>query len=172
MAYSDGGDDNIMVSVTMSVPIWRKRIKAGIEEAKLMRRATEHEKRRSELALESSARMAVYEVKDAQRRHGLYKDTLVPQAEQTYESLQSQYSAAQGDADFLDLLDSVQMLLAFELEHVRAARDVQVAAAQLEYLMGGPWEQSGETAASGSDDSLDDETQFHIRVKRSEDKEG
>jgi outer membrane protein TolC len=98
----------------------------------------------------------------------------VPQAEQTYESLQSQYAAAEGGADFLDLLDSVQTLLAFELEEVRAARDVQVAAAQLEYLMGGPWDASGDSAASSSDDSLGDETQFHIIIKRNDDndKEG
>lgn len=174
MAYSDGGDDNIMVSLSMSVPIWRKRIKAGIEEARLMRRATEYEKRREELALERAARTAVFDVEDAQRRHALYSDTLVPQAEQTYESLQSQYAAAEGGADFLDLLDSVQTLLAFELEQVRAVRDLQVAAAQLEYLMGGPWDASGDSAASSSDDSLGEETQFHIIIKRNDDndKEG
>ena len=171
MAYSDGGDDNIMVSFTLSVPVWRKRIKAGIEEARLMQRATEHEKRRRELALESAARMAVFEVEDAQRRYALYKDTLVPQAGQTYESLQSQYSAAEGGADFLDLLDSVQTLLAFELEQVRAGRDWQLAAAQLEYLTGGPWQQSGDTAALGSDDSLSDETKFPITVKRNDEDE-
>jgi hypothetical protein len=46
-----------------------------------------------------------------------------------------------------------------------------VAAAQLEYLMGGPWEQSGEAAAARSDDSLGDETKFPIAVKRNNDEE-
>ncbi|MFO7973152.1 MAG: TolC family protein [Candidatus Hydrogenedentota bacterium] len=166
MSYPDSLDDNVMLSLTISVPIWRKRIKAAIEEARLMQRATEYEKRRKELALKRAARMTVFEVEDARRRHALYRDTLVPQAEQTYESLQSQYSAAEGDTDFLDLLDSVQTLLAFQLEEVRAARDVQVAAAQLEYLTGGPWDASRDSAAHENDNPMRDETQVHITTKR------
>mgnify|MGYP000880951101 CR=1 FL=1 len=58
-----------------------------------------------------------------------------------------------------------------ELEQVRAGRDWQLAAAQLEYLTGGPWEQSGDTAALGSDDSLSDETKFPITVKQNDEDE-
>ena len=167
MTYADSMDDDIMISLSVSVPIWRRRVRAGIEEASLLRRATEHEKRRQELALQSAARAAVFEVEDAQRRYALYRDTLVPQAEQTYESLQSQYAAAEVGAGFLDLLDSVQTLLAFELEQVRAARDWQTGAAQLEFLMGGPWAQSDDTAALGGTDSPSTETQLPITVTRS-----
>ena len=167
MNYSDGGDDEIMLSLTVSVPLWRKRIKAGIEEARLLHRAAGHDKRSRELALQRSARMAIFEVEDALRRYRLYRDTLVPQAAQTYESLQSQYSTAAGGADFLDLLDSVQTLLSFELEQVRATRDVQLAAAELEFLMGGPWPRTGGTAAPAKENASDQEATYRINVQRS-----
>jgi len=168
MNYSDGGDDEILLSLTVSVPLWRKRIKAGIEEARLLHRAAEHDKRGREFALQRSARTAVFEVEDALRRYRLYRDTLVPQAAQTYESLQSQYSTAAGDADFLDLLESVQTLLSFELEQVRATRDAQVAAAELEFLMGGPWTPSGETPAPAKEGVSDQQATDRINVKQRE----
>jgi len=37
------------------------------------------------------------------------------------------------------VLDSVQTLLNFEIDQVRAETDWQIGAAELEYLMGGPW---------------------------------
>ncbi len=169
--YSDGGDDEIMLSLTLSVPVWRKRVKAGIEEARLLQRAAEHDKRGRELALQASARMAVFEVEDALRRYRLYRDALLPQAEQTYESLQDQYSAAVGGADFLDLLDSVQTLLAFELEQVRASRDVQLAVSDLEFLMGGPWLlNSGDNGdrEPASEGVSGQQASYRIKVRKSE----
>lgn len=139
MSYRSGGDDNIMISLTMNVPIWRKRIKAGIAQAKHLEKATEHDKRRRTLGLDAAARMALFGMDDGLRRYDLFEDSLIPQARQTYESLRSDYASGARNASFLDLLDSVQTLLAFELEQVRAARDLQIAAADLEFLMGGPW---------------------------------
>jgi len=54
-------------------------------------------------------------------------------------SLQSAYASGAGNADFIDVLDSIQTLLNFELEQIRAARNGQQAAARLEHLMGGAW---------------------------------
>ena len=137
--YPEDLDDNIALSLTMNIPIWRKRIRAGVEEARRLEAAATHDRRRKALALDSAARMAIYEVTDAQRRIALYRDTLLPQARQTYESLQSSYAAGMARTDFLDVLKSTQTLLDIELEQVRAARDWQIAAAELELLMGGPW---------------------------------
>jgi len=139
MAYSDGGDDNIMLSLSVNVPLWRKKIRAGIEEAQLGQSMVADNKRQMSLSLASGAEMAAYRFDDAQRRYELYEESLIPQARQAYESLQSQYGTTEASANFIDVLDSVQTLLRFELDQVRAERDWQIGAAELEYLMGGPW---------------------------------
>ncbi len=151
MAYSDGGEDNIALSLTVNVPIWRKKIRAGIEEAELGQSMVADTKHQKALSLSSAAQMAAYRFDDAKRRYNLYEDSLIPQAQQAYEDLQSQYGTTElgsglAAASFIDVLDSVQTLLSFELDQVRAERDWQIGAAELEYLMGGPWaaDSSGE----------------------------
>ncbi len=140
---SSGGylKDDVMLTLKFSLPIWRERVKAGIREAKQMETATGHDRRSAALTLEASARRALFEIEDAQRRMALYKDTLVPKARKTYESIEIAY-AASADTDLLMLLDSVRMILDFQLEQTRAARDLQVACADLEMIIGGPWTES------------------------------
>lgn len=139
IAYPRSPEDNLMVSVKVNVPIWRKRVKAGVEEARHLEQAARHQKRREANALDAAARQAHYEIADAQRRLGVLEDTLVVQARQIYESLQTAYAVGQEGADFLDVLDSVKKMLDFELEQAQVTRNLHVAAAQLELLLGGPW---------------------------------
>jgi outer membrane protein TolC len=141
--------DDVMVSLKLSLPIWRARIKAGIREAELMQDAAANDKRRAELALDSMARKVLFDIEDGLRRSNLYKDTLVPEQKQAHESLQASYAA--GDymnaaTGFIDILDSIRTLLEFQLEQAQAERDVQVACAELEMLMGGAWT-SGEAVS-------------------------
>ena len=65
------------------------------------------------------------------RSHELYEESLVPMAQQAYESLQSAYESGGIDMNFIDLLDSIQALLQLELDVVRLERDIQQSAAQL-----------------------------------------
>jgi outer membrane protein TolC len=131
--------DEVMVSVNVNVPIWRKRINAAIAEAKHMESAAEHEKLQRTIALEAASKMALFEMQDGLRRYNLYESTLIPQAQQTYEAVQTTYASGSADADFLDVLESVQTLLDFQLEQLEAARDLHIAAAELERILGGPW---------------------------------
>ena len=89
--------------------------------------------------------MALYNIQDAQRRFNLYIEVLIPKEKKAYENLQIYYGAGAdpmasgGSADFMDIENSVRSLLEFQLEQARAARDLHVAYAELELLMGGPW---------------------------------
>lgn len=139
MPDPDSMDDEIMISVGVTLPIWRNRVRAGIREAKHMEQAAVSEKRARILALDVAAREAIFQMRDARRRFDLYTDILIPRARQTWESLQAKYSAGDQTASFLDVLGSVQVLLNYELEQLRAERDLQVGAARLERIMGGPW---------------------------------
>lgn len=143
MAYSDGGEDNLMISLSMNVPIWRKRVRAGIQEARHREQAAEAGRHSKALAIEAALHEAHFGFVDAQRRLDLYTESLLPKARETYESLQTNYAASAG-AGFIDVLDSVQTLLAFELEKVRARRDLYIAGAELQLLTGGNWPQPGD----------------------------
>ncbi|MCC6697492.1 MAG: TolC family protein [Candidatus Hydrogenedentes bacterium] len=143
--------DEVMLSVNVNVPIWRKRIKAGIDEAKHRVAAAEHERQRRAISLDAQARMALFDMQDGRRRYQLFDQTLIPQAQQTYEALQTSYASGGTETDFLDVLDSIQTLLDFELEKVQAGRDLQLAAAELEWIMGGPW--ASESAVPVADES-------------------
>lgn len=139
MNYSDGGEDDIVLSVSVNLPIWRKKIRAGVAEARLMEKAVVHEKRKASLEIDAAVQEAMFEFRDAERRRALYRETLLPQAQQTFESVQGRYAVGYGTAGFVDLMESVQRILTYELAGFEADRDRRLAAARLEYLMGGPW---------------------------------
>ncbi len=136
MMTARNADENFMFSISINVPIWRKRIKAAVSEAEQLKDATRNAKRRKTLALNSMAEKVLFHIQDAKRRLSLYTDSLLPKAEQAYEGLLSGYAADTG-ADFTLMLDSVNILLEFELEQARAMRDFYTANAELEYLTGG-----------------------------------
>ena len=132
--------DEFAVSIGINIPIWRKRIKAGVTEAKEMARAAERDREAAVRSLESEARMTLYEIQDAQRRYRLYDEALLPKGRLSFESLLAAYATGGERANFLDVLESLQNLLDFELEQSRALRDWQQSAAELEFLLGYPGE--------------------------------
>ena len=159
MAYSDGGEDNVMVSVQMNLPIWRGRVRAGIREAEHLEQAALHERSREANALDAAAEKALYGIADAERRLKFLHDTLLVQAGDVFESLQTEYATGLERVTFLEVLGSVDRLLELELEQTRVARDLHIAAADLEQLMGGPWEVSEvseEEAAEAAEPAAED----------------
>lgn len=130
--------DDYSLTFRVNLPIWYSRIKAGVDEAKLMQEAAKSDKQRTVLSLEAQAKAALYRIQDAKRRQGLYHDTLTPKEKQAYQSLRAQYDAGAG-ADFLDLMGSLGMLLEFQLQEARALQDLHIATADLETYLGGPW---------------------------------
>ncbi len=133
---SDGGDDNIGISLGLNLPIWRGRIRAGVAEARHLATEAEHRQTARALELENQVRLLHFNLVDAKRRYQTVEDRLVPQAQSIYESLQSAYASGDAGADFLDVLDSIQTLLDFELERARAFRDAHLAAADVDRILG------------------------------------
>jgi len=131
-------EDDLMVTLRVSLPIHRGRVRAAMQEAALMQRAAEQEKTATGLSLTSAARMALYNYQAAQRQYNLYQDVLLPQSQRIYENLQTGYGLGEM-ADFVDLIESVNNMLEFQIEQARATRDLHATAAELERLMGGPW---------------------------------
>lgn len=132
--------DFLSVILSFNIPIWRGKVRAGIAEARYQQDAVEHGTEDLAQTLERAAIRALFDFQDAQRRANLFTESLIPKASQTYESLQSAYSLGTSGVALIDLLESVNALLEFELEGRRATRDMHIAAAELEMLMGGPWD--------------------------------
>ena len=78
--------------------------------------------------------MALYHFRDAGRKIDLYRDTLIPKAEQSLNVTQQAFSA--GQADFLDLIDTQRVLLEFKLSYERALAHRAQRLAEIEKLVG------------------------------------
>jgi len=79
--------------------------------------------------------IALFGLRDAHRKIDLYRDTLLPKAEQSMKITELAFTT--GKAGFLDLIDSQRILLGFQLEHKRALADRARRLAEIEMLIGG-----------------------------------
>jgi outer membrane protein TolC len=130
------GKDPVLASLSMNVPIWVNKYAAAEQEARERRRAAANRRLDRENELAAEAHMVLYRVRDARRRVGLFRDTLVPKARQSLEAQETAFSA--GEATFQQLLDAERVLLEFELEQHRARADHAQRLAELRMMAGRP----------------------------------
>ena len=132
----ESGKDPLMAMVSINLPIWQSKYDADKHAAIKRREAAEQQHWNTRRRLESQLSQAVFKYKDAERKIDLYRDTLIPKAEQ--ELNVSRQAFESGDADFLNLIDAERSLLQFKLsyEQARAERERQIA--KIEKLIGKP----------------------------------
>lgn len=130
----DSGKDPLIATVSINLPIWWDKYSAGEREALARYQAFRKEHSNRENNLLADLKLAVYKYQDAERKINLYKDTLVPKAEQSLEVSLQAYEAGLGT--FLDLIDSIRSLLEFQLSYERAFTDKAQRLAELEMLVG------------------------------------
>ena len=130
----DSGRDAIALSLGADLPIWRESYDAGVREGRAALRAILAESADRTLRLGSEVHLALYSVRDANRRLELYSKELIPKGEEAVSALDSAYQT--GEASFLELIDAQRVLLEFQLEAARAEADRFQAFAKLEHLTG------------------------------------
>ncbi|RNC80995.1 MAG: TolC family protein [Phycisphaera sp.] len=130
------GDDPILLRFGINVPLWREKYDAGVREATARRLAVAHERADRANRLAAGIQRAWFEHTDANRRVGLYENTLIPKAEESLRASLAGFRA--GDASFLDLLDTERTLLEFAVAAQRARADRGKALARLKTLVGEP----------------------------------
>lgn len=135
-SITESGDDAFLLSVGVSLPLWRERYDAGVREALAGRLAVARERDAAGDRIAAAIERRWFEHVDADRRVRLYDRTLVPKAETGLRATLAAYRAA--DARFLDLLDAERTLLEFRLVAARARADRAIALAELERLVGTP----------------------------------
>jgi outer membrane protein TolC len=130
----DNGKNAWTVSVGVSVPLQRDRLKAAVEQAE------------AETAAEQAARVSVandvrFAVRDQvvrlqslDEQVSLFRDVLIPQAREAQRSTESAYET--GQVGVLDLLDTERVLFEVRLANARQQADLLVALARLERAVG------------------------------------
>jgi outer membrane protein TolC len=130
----DSGKDPVVGMISVNLPIWRDKYRAAEREARARYDASLKERSNRENSLMASLEMALYGFRDAERKIDLYRDTLIPKANQSLKVTQQAYEA--GSADFLDLIDAQRVLLEFELSYERALTNRAQRLAEIEMLVG------------------------------------
>lgn len=146
------GDDPIMVSVGINVPLWRDKYGAGVREAQARRRAVLGERAAQANQIAAAIHRVWFEHTDADRRVRLYERTLIPKAEESLRASLASFRAA--ETSFLELLDTERTLLEFAIAAERARADRGKALARLNTLVGGsvPAETADRAAQPGHSD--------------------
>jgi len=135
-SIGESGDDPILLSFGINVPLWREKYKAGVREALARRLAVSREREGEANRIAASIHRAWFEHTDAHRRVRLFERTLIPKAEQSLRASLAGFRA--GETSFLDLLDTERTLLEFALSAERAKADRGQALARLQRLVGEP----------------------------------
>ena len=134
MSTPDSGKDPFMVSVSINLPIWFGKLKAGEEQAAYRRAAAEELRVDAENRLEADLQMVLYNFRDAERKINLYSDTLLPKARQSMEVTREGFES--GSVSFTSLIEAQRTLLEFQLAADRARADREIRLAEIELLTG------------------------------------
>ncbi len=129
------GRDAVLLGVSMNVPLYRKRLQAGVREAEAVVVSGSR-------TYDSMRDRTTEQVKDLFVRATsqeelvrLFKDDIIPKSEQTLKVSRSAYQV--GDVDFLQLIDNWQQLLRFQINYHRLESQLRQTLATLQRVVGG-----------------------------------
>jgi outer membrane protein TolC len=132
------GKDPVIGTISINLPIWWGSYGAGRREAQARQRAAQLDRINLENQILARTHDVLFAFHDAERKIGLYRDALIPKAEQSINASMQGYEA--GEVDFLDFLDAQRLFLDFELAYDRARADHVIRLAELRMLAGGTYE--------------------------------
>ncbi len=129
---AESGKDPWMVSASVDLPIWFGKNKAKVESAQAAKLAAENQRDQTENDLREFGTSVSFEYDDAVRKHRLYRDGLVPKAEEALNAAFTAYES--GQIGFIGLLDTQRQLLAFSLELESARTNAAKRLAEIELI--------------------------------------
>jgi len=133
--------DTWKMEVMVMLPLWQDKNKAEIKSAAANLKAAQASLTNMQNMTGLDLQMALTEAQSAWRQIDLYKNTVIPQAEQTYQAGVVSYT--NGKVDFMAVLDSLNALRNVRLDYYKARVDYEKAAANLEKAVGKPLFTSG-----------------------------
>lgn len=128
------GDNPIMAYTSFNIPIWFSAREAAVDEGQAKVLAAKRSRIGLERRLQSDLELALYKYRDAGRKINLYRDTLVPKAEQSLGVTMEAFMTGAGTS--LDMIDAEKTLLELQLAYYRALTDQAQRLAEIETLVG------------------------------------
>lgn len=121
--------------VMMNLPIWRKeKIDPGIREMKAGKRMAVREVESLDLETTNLIGRSLSTLESRRQAAVLYRTTLIPQAEQSFQATVESYRV--GKTDFPMLMDAVMAILSFRREYAAMVGDLHMEKARLEAAVG------------------------------------
>ncbi len=134
MAPSDSGKDPVIAILSINLPLWRGKLDAGLRQAMYNHRIAIQNKMQKLNSLNAEIKMALYKLRDAQRKIILYRDTLLPKAIESVKVSEASFGA--GSSSFTSLIDAQRIMLEFQLSYERALANYEQVLARIEMLAG------------------------------------
>jgi outer membrane protein TolC len=131
---ADNGEDVWALTVGINVPLFRKRIRSGVTEARASLQSHERLLESTRDELKYTVQESILRLESIHQRARLYRDVIVPQAEQALASAEAAYTTNR--QSFLDLLDAERVLFQVRLTYHRLLADHWIAIADLERGLG------------------------------------
>lgn len=128
------GKDIVSLIVGINLPIYRKRIKAGVLEAQESLRSNQELLATSQNRLRYLVQEALLRLESLEERSRLYDEVLIPQAGESLASAEAAYTT--GRQSFLDLLDAERVLFQVRLTYHRLLSDYWIALSDVEFSVG------------------------------------
>ena len=126
----DDGNDFISAGVSFNLPVRRERRTAAVAEADSGLRLAYQQRRDFLNQTQLTIHRALTRLQQAKRLDELYRNGILPQAEQTFQATLSAYQVDK--VDFLDLLDALMSLYRYQIDAARVLRDQQRSRAEIE----------------------------------------
>lgn len=136
MPVPSNGKDVYAVTFGMTLPVFRAKYDAGVREAAERLAAAKAAYRSAANEMEAAIRSASFHIETIARQVKLFESTLLPQAEQAFQSTRDAYAAGLLGAS--GLLDVQRVLLDARLGLARLRADYWQALADLERAIGSP----------------------------------
>ena len=123
-----------MIMLSVNLPLWQDSYKGGQRQAVAEATSIERQRIEAENSILTKVSQVYYEYNDSIKRIGLYRETMIPKAEEQLRSSQAAYKG--GIADFITLLDAQRTLMDYRLAYQRVLADNRQKLAELEMLAG------------------------------------
>ena len=121
--------------VSMTLPVWRKgKIEPGIREMEAEKRMAGRELANLDLETSNSIGRSLATMKSRSEAAVLYRTTLIPQAEQSFQATSESYRV--GKTDFPMLMDAALAILTFRREYAATVGDLTIEKTRLEAAVG------------------------------------
>ena len=131
---SQNGDDPVIASVGINLPIWQESRDAAVEEGREKRLAALKGKKGRKDVLIADLELALFQYRDELRQMALYQQSLLPKAEQAVEVTMQSYQS--GEVDLQEFISAETTYFDLYLAYVRALTNQAQRIAKLEQLVG------------------------------------